>query len=147
MCLKVSQQLFPSLDNNEHTCSGAAGKAVLSISCTHRADVSHAQQPDKNPACCFMISDHCGNHSVACFAAVISPLRSPPAFAGFPHYTTDLAIFPELKLLPFLACFRDYSVIIYDVIKSSAHLAWCMLSGVMQHSALLVGAFWFLSKA
>lgn len=98
----------------------AAVKAVLSASCTHRADVSHAQQPDQNPACCFMISDHCGNHSVACFAAVTSPLCSPPAFAGFPHYTTHLAIFPELKLLPFLACFRDYSMIIYDVIKSSA---------------------------
>lgn len=147
MCLKVSQQLFPSLDNNEHTCSGVAVKAVLSVSCTLRADVSHAQQPDKNPACCFMISDHCGNHSVALFAAVTSPLRSPPAFAGFPHYTTHLAIFPELKLLPFLACFHDYSLIIYDVIKSSAHLAWCMLSGVMQHSALLFGAFWFPSKA
>lgn len=93
MRLKVSQQLFPSLDNNEHTCCGVAVKAVLSISCTHRADISHAQQPDKNPACCFMISDLCGNNSVARFAAVTSPLHSLPAFAGFPHYTTHLAIF------------------------------------------------------
>lgn len=98
-------------------------KAALSVSGTHRDDVSHAQQPDKNPACCFMISDLYGNHSVACFAAVISALCSPPAFAGFPHYTTHLPIFPKLKSLPFLACFNDYSMIIYDVIKNSAYLA------------------------
>lgn len=97
-------------------------KAVLSISGAHRDDVSHAQQPDKNAACCFMISDLYGNHSVVCFAAVIAALCSP-AFAGFPHYTTHLPIFPELKLLPFLACFNDYSMIICDVIKSSAYLA------------------------
>ena len=94
-----------------------------------------------------MISDKCGNRSVACFVAVTSPLRSSPAFASFPHCTTRLAIFPELKLLPFLACFRDYTMIIYDVMKSSAHLASCMLSGVTRHSALLLGAFWFPSKA
>lgn len=69
------------------------------------------------------------------------------AFAGFSHYTTHLAIFPELKLLPFLAYFHDYTMIIYDVIKSSAHLAWCILSGVTQYSALLLGAFWLPSKA
>lgn len=109
--------------------------------------VSHVQQLDKNPACCFTASPHCGNHSVAHFAAVTSSLRSSPAFAGFPHYTTHFAIFPELKLLPFLACFRDYTMIIYDVTKSSAHLASCMLSGVTQRSALLLGAFWFPSRA
>lgn len=89
----------------------------------HKARVSHVQQLDKNPACCFTISDQCGNRSVACSAAVTSPLCSSPAFPGFPHYTTWLAIFPELKLLSFFACFCDYTMIIYDVIKSSAHLA------------------------
>lgn len=81
-----------------------------------------------------MISGQCVNCSVARFAAVTSPLRSSPAFAGFPHYTAQLAIFPELKLLPFLARFCDYTMTLYDVIKSSAHLASCVLSGVAQHS-------------